>query len=405
MLQYREVYKGIHVRYYGTSDQLKYDWLLDAGADPDLIRTAYSENVEIRLNQGRLEVLAPTGTIYEEPPKAYQYVDGVRKEVKCQFRIEGQTVSFKLGKYDPSRPLIIDPVVVFSSYSGSTADNWGFTATYDDNGALYGGGVVFDIGYPIKGNAIQASFNSLPPWNLDMTTDIGLSKWNPAGTNLVYSTYIGGDGVDQPHSMIVNSQNQLLITGATSSSDFPVRQTGYQNSFQGGSTTGVNGIQFDGGSDIYVIKINSAGSAITGGTFLGGSGNDGLNKSLALNYGDVSRGEVIVDSVDNVYIVSTTTSTNYPVSGSASQTTKGSGQDAVVSKLNSNLSSLLWSTYFGGNSEDAGYSLKVNTNGDIYICGGTKSSNLAGTSGSINPSDLGLVDGFIARFNEPRERW
>jgi len=398
-LVYQNVYEKIDVEFYGLGDNLKYNWIVKSGADPTQIATAYSLNVEVKLVNNQIWIEAPTGRIIEKAPVVYQVINGVRKTVSAQYVLTGNVVTFSLGKYDDNYDLIIDPVVVFSTYVGSTSDNWGFTATYDDDGNLYGAGVVFKIGYPITSNNIQATFNKLPPITLDQTTDIGLTKFNANGTALLYSTYIGGKGVEQPHSMIVNSNNELIIFGTTGSKNFPVKSNGYQSVHAGGTGTNITGFYAYKRSDMYLIKINTNGTAITGGTFLGGSKNDGINSAMSKNYGDKSRGEVVLDDQDNIYVASSTTSTNFPFTSGASQKSKSIGQDGVVAKFNPSLTTLLWSTYYGGNGNDVAYSLTVNSNGDVYACGGTLSNNLGKTTGAYKSSSLGSYDGWIARFD------
>jgi len=398
-LVYENVYNNIDVEFYGLGDDFKYNWIVKSGADPKQIATAYSKNVEIKLVNDEVWIEAPTGRVIERAPLVYQMINGVRETVAAGYIIEGNVVSFKLGEYNKKYDLIIDPVVDFSSYVGSTSDNWGFTATYDADGNLYGAGIVFNIGYPITTNNIQSGFNSLPPFSLDETTDLGVTKFNATGTALLYSTYIGGAGVEQPHSMIVNSNNELIIYGTTGSLNFPVKSNGYKSTHAGGSNIGISGFYSFKRSDMFLIKVNPNGTAITGGTFFGGSKNDGINNDMAKNYGDKSRGEVVIDGQDNIYIASSTNSFDLPTTSAASQKIKKFGQDAVVAKFNPSLTQLLWSTYYGGGNDDVAYSLTVNSNGDVYACGGTLSIDLDKTTGAFKSSNSGGYEGWIARFS------
>lgn len=396
---YQNIYNGIDVEFYGVEQDLKYNWIVQPGADPNQIITEYSRNVQVSIINGDLVVDAPTGAIIEKAPIVYQIKNGQKTFIPASYILTLNEVSFKLGNYDTGLPLIIDPTVEFSSYSGSQSDNWGFTATYDGNGNLYGAGIVFDSGYPITGNNIQNTFHALPPISVDQTTDIGLSKFSSDGSQLLYSTYIGGNGVEQPHSMIVNSQNELIIFGVTASNNFPIRANGYNTTHNGGSQISINTFYKLEKSDIFVIKINPQGTSLTGGTFFGGSGNDGINSNAIKNYGDKSRGEVVVDSQDNIYIASCTYSSDFPTTPGASQRAPNLLEESIVAKFNSNLSNLVWSTYYGGNGNDAAFSLTVAPNGDVYACGHTSSSSLANTSGALHPNSLGGEEGWIGRFN------
>jgi len=396
---YKNIYNGIDVEFYGVEQDLKYNWLVQPGSDPNQIITEYSRNVDIKIVNGDLIIDAPTGAIIEKAPIVYQIVNGQKIFISASYILNNKEVSFKLGNYNKALPLIIDPTVEFSSYSGSQSDNWGFTATYDANGNLYGAGIVFDSGYPITSNNIQNTFHQLTGPSIEQTTDIGLSKFSSDGTQLLYSTYIGGSGVEQPHSMIVNSQGELIMFGLSASNYFTVMTNGYNTSHNGGNTTSINSFYKLKKSDIFIIKINPQGSSLTGGTYFGGSGNDGINSHTIKNYGDKSRGEVVVDDQDNIYIASCTYSTDFPTSAGASQTAAGISEEAIVAKFNSNLSNMIWSTYYGGDGREAAFSLTVAPNGDIYTCGHTSSTSLANTSGSLNPNPLGGEEGWVGRFN------
>ena len=398
-LVYKNIYDGIDVEFYGVEQDLKYNWIVRPGSDPKQIVTEYSRNVQIKLVNGDLYIDAPTGAIIEKSPVVFQVINGQKVFVPASYILDSNTVSFKLGTYDKTLPLIIDPTVEFSSYSGSQSDNWGFTATYDGDGNLYGAGIVFDPGYPITSNHIQNNFHSLPPLSLEETTDIGLSKFSADGSQLLYSTYVGGDEVEQPHSMIVNSLGELIMFGVTASNNFPVKANGYNTAHNGGSNIGINGFYRLKRSDIFIIKLNPQGSSLTGGTYFGGSGNDGINNHNIKNYGDKSRGEVVVDDQDNIYIASCTYSSDFPTSSGASQSTSIFPGDAIIAKFNSNLSNMLWSTYYGGDGRDAAFSLTVAPNGDVYSCGHTSSTTLANTSGSVSPSPHGGEEGWVGRFN------
>ena len=397
-IKYHDIYDGIDLVVQQNDGGLKYDYELDAGVDPSTIKINYSGQESVKIVDGALFILTPLGSVTEGKPVAYQKIGGIRQKVMCNYVLIGNEVSFEFPDgYDPTYPLIIDPDLTFSTFTGSSADNWGMTACPDINKNLIAGGVVFATGYPLSGGAFDASFGG-------GTVDIGLTKFNSEGTGIIFSTYIGGDNSETPHSVVVNDANELYLMGATGSDDFPVGSTAYQSSHGGGSFTLVNGISF-GKTDVFVIKLNPAGTGLLGGTFLGGSGNDGTSNettSVTFNYGDELRGEVMVDDASNVYVSSTTRSSDFPVVGGGFDTSLGGTQDAIVAKFNSNLSSLLWSTYLGGSGGESGNSVQISSTGDIFVAGGTSSTNFPATAGHFKPTfGGGISDGYVVKFNAP----
>lgn len=395
-LTYHELYANIDLEVYEMNSHLKYDYRITPGGNPNQIEVAYQFIEKISLNEGNLNIILSNGTITESKPYAYQIIENQIVKVDCEYQIQEHRVRFLFPHgYDSSKTLIIDPSVIFSTYSGSTADNWGFTATYDNLGNAYAGGIAFGTGYPTFG-AYQSTFGG--------DFDLSISKFNPSGTALIYSTYIGGSAGEAPHSMIVDNSGNLVIFGSTSSTNFPT-QNAYDNSFNGGAAaTNMNGILYDNGSDIFVLKLNSSGNALVGSTYIGGSGNDGISfhsSSLNFNYGDVARGEVYIDANDHIYIASVTNSLNFPTTaGSLAPVYQGGSYDGVALRLNSDLSTLIWSTHIGGLLSDAAYSIKVKDAGYVYITGGTESANFPTTPFSIKPSYSGNIDGFILALNQ-----
>jgi hypothetical protein len=248
--------------------------------------------------------------VVEQRPVAYQTIAGRRVSVPCAFTLDGSTVGFAFPEgYDHEHELVIDPALIFSSYTGSVSNNFGFTATYDNDGALYAGGTTFGANYPTTVGAYNNGFGG--------QVDMALTKFSPDGSTLIWSTYLGGISAEAPNSMVVNSQGQLVVLGSTSSANFPTTPNAFDQTYNGGNPISYasNGLDYDNGSDIVVLVLSADGSALLGSTFLGGSGNDGLNQSaqLAYNYGDNLRGEVIVDANDDIYITSSTLSANMPV--------------------------------------------------------------------------------------------
>lgn len=387
-LQYRQLYPGIDLKYHADGDNLKYDIIVKAGANPGLIKWNYKGLDGLFLYEGILRMKAGEHILEESIPMAYQLIDGERKQVSCEYKIVDGIVSFEIGKYDHNKELIIDPLLIFSTYSGSTANNFGFTATYGNDGSLFSGGIVYGDGYPTTAGAILDTFSG-------GSIDMGISKFNDQGDQLLYSTYIGGTEPDVPLSMVVNSSNQLLILGNTGSSDFPITTNAYQDTFSGGPTVTLVNFLYQSGVDIVLMRLRSDGTALESSTFFGGTSQDGINQAIDFNYGDANRGEIIVDDNDNVYINSSTESTD--ISGTTN--TPWLAQNAIVASFNSSLSQLRWATYFGGDDGDCGFSVKIDPSGNIFTAGATRSTNLPGSSTTHGPSANGLMDGYIAKFN------
>lgn len=381
----QNVYPNVDVRYYTDNGFLKYDIIVKPGGDVSRIALKYNGVDQVQTRKGELVIGTSVGELKESSPFTYQAGLTGRKEINCKYSVKNNVVRFDVKDYDPAATLIIDPVIVFCSFSGSTADNWGFTATYGPDGSMYGGGIVFSNGFPVTTGAFQTNFQG-------GGIDIGIIKLSPNGSSRVYATYIGGSGLEQPHSLIVDPQGNLIMAGRTNSSNYPVTNPADQGALY----------------DIVVTKLNAAGSVIIGSRKIGGSGNDGVNispsrglQSLQRNYGDDGRSEVIIDGAGNVYVASSTQSNNFPVTAGSFQTVFGGDtQDGVLIKLNSNLSSLLFASYLGGSKNDAAYVLSLAPNGNIYVAGGTESDDLRGnTTGTISPVTHGGIDGFICSIS------
>jgi gliding motility-associated-like protein len=402
-LRYEKVYPNTDVQLYeNVGGQLEYDFLVAPGGKPDAIRLRYEGQESLTLQEGVLVVRTSVGQVTETAPRAWQNINGRRVPVPCAFVLRGQEVSFSLPQgYQRKYPLVIDPTVIFSSFTGATDDNWGNTATYDEEGHLYSGGTAFGPGYPVSPGAFDQSFNQV--------IDIAIIKYNTSvngpGARL-YATFLGGKSVETPHSLVVNSKGELLIMGTTSSADFPTSATAFDRKFNGGaSITPLSGSNYTQGSDIIVSTLSTDGSQLLASTFLGGNGNDGLNTDkagddyLSRNYGDSFRGDIAVDAADNVYLTSNTISTDFPVRNGLGRTYGGGGSDAVVAKLPADLSSLLWSSYLGGRGADAAYSIQLAKDGSVYLAGGTNSTDFPTTTGSYQPGKAGNADGFVAHIS------
>lgn len=398
---YDELYSGIDLKVYQSEEYTKYDFIVSPLGDPANIQIEYQGQDEIFTQKGNLYISNKVNDIIEQRPYAYQIINGEKQKVGCEYILNGDVLSYKFPNgYDNSIDLIIDPIVIFASYSGSTADNFGFTATYDDAENAYTGGIVFSTGqYPVTPGAFQLAFNGV------VGVDMGVSKFSADGSLLLYSTYIGGGtSVDAPHSLVTNAANELFIMGTTGSSDFPMLASAYDPSFNGSVAVNptYSGLNYQNGSDIVVVRLNATGTGLIGSTYVGGTGNDGLNNSwnLAYCYGDWFRGEIILDPVGNCIVATTTNSTDFPIDTLAAQPAYGGGvSDGVAFKLDVALSTMIWGTYIGGSSADAAYGAQFDSGGDVYIAGGTMSTDFYTTTTALDTLQQGQEDGFVARYN------
>ncbi|MEX0814030.1 MAG: PKD domain-containing protein [Chitinophagales bacterium] len=397
---YKELYSGIDLELFqGESSYFKYQFRLEPGADHSAIAIEYEGLDSIWIKGKDLHYRSSLFEIRETNLLAYQEIAGERMEVSCRFYLQGNTLKFEIGsEYNPDYELVIDPDIIFSTYTGSFSDNFGFTATYDSAGSLYAGGIVFGANYPTTTGAFQENFSGV--------VDVGISKFTSDGSALIYSTYLGGVDTELPSSLVVNSNNELIVMGSTGSIDFPTSLDAFDRIFNGGSAVSFpnNGAVFSDGTDIFVTKFNADGSALLGSTYIGGTDNDGINDNatalMQYNYGDQFRGEVIVDDQGNIYVASSTNSSNFPVTGGVFQPVAQGGQDACVFQLSPDLDAMVWSSYLGGSQNDAAYAMALDDAGNLYVCGGTNSFNFPVGQNGLNTTFNGSVDGFIVRINQ-----
>lgn len=397
-LLYKNLYQGIDMKVYETNTiGLKYDLLVHPNGNPLDIVMQYQGPQAMRLKNGNLMIRTSVNEFYESQPIAYQIIDGKRVSVSCKFILQKQTISFELGSYNPKYTLVIDPQLVFSTYSGSSVDNFGHTATYDNSGNLYAAGIArnptdFPNGrYPVTAGAFQTTWGGGDSkWpQTAFPSDISISKYNNDGSELVYATYLGGSKNDYPLSLVVDPYEQLIVLGVTNSADFPIKfgaaQPSKEDSF-----------------DLVVTRFTASGGGLVGSTFIGGNGIDGLNiaDTLRMNYSDEFRGEVQVTKEQDVVLVSSTTSTNLIASIGSMQINKNGMQDGLIVKLDSSLSFIKALTYLGQERQDALYSLDIYPNGDIVVAGGTQSLGFTPGSGFFSAAyHGGISDGFVARLN------
>lgn len=400
---YNDLYNGISLKTFSANNDVRYDFTVNPSADASLIKMKFTGQNNLSIKDGKLIIATSVGEIAQNTPYAYQKEDGKQIKVNCKYVLKENIVSIEItGSYNHSLPLIIDPTLVFATFTGSTADNWGMTATYDNLGNGYTAGIGFAAGYPTTTGAFQVNWagggtgggNTNWPWPDNNGFDIVTSKFDPTGSTMLFSTYLGGTNNEEPNSIIVDNNNDLLILGRSYSTDFPV-------------TTGAYDVTQNGGGDIIVTKFNSTATALLGSTYIGGNADDAVNYSsiestlgsLKYNYADDGRGDIILDNNNNIYIASCTQSVNFPVTPGCVQSASGGMQDGCVFKFDPTLTNLIWSTYIGGSMNDAAYNLAIDNNSSVYVTGGTESSNFPLSPGAFHATYGGNIDGFITHIS------
>jgi hypothetical protein len=432
-VRYTNVYPGIDLVYYGNQRQLEYDFVVRPGADPTPILLAFQGADKLEVDaQGDLVLHTATGTIRQRKPFIYQEVDGARREISGGYMLKGAgRVGFRVAAYDSSWPLIIDPALFYSTYLGGSSFDSGFGIAVDASGngyvtgqtnstnfpttmgtfqttldgsldafvakldptgsalvySTYLGGSSFDSG---SGIAVDASGNvyvlgatdstNFPTTmgafqtTLDGSFDAFVTKLDPTGSALVYSTYLGGsDSECCAGSIAIDALGNAYVTGSTDSSDFPTTLAAFQTTL-GGSP------------DAFVTKLDPTGAALVYSTYLGGSVRE-------QSFG------IALDASGNAYVTGETDSSNFPITTGAFQTTSGGSGDTFVTKLNPTGAALVYSTYLGGNDFEQGGGIAVDTPGNAYVTGATQSADFPTTAGAFQTTNPGTLVAFVTKLD------
>jgi hypothetical protein len=362
-VRYRDLYPGIDMVYGGSGLRLKSEFVVAPGADPARIRVRYAGAGPPTVQpDGSIAIPMGAARLVEGAPYIYQQRNGAPAAVEGRYTLYADgSVGFVLGAYDRSRPLIIDPVLSFSTLVGGSS---GFTAAtaiaVDAAGAAYIAGYTDSYTLP-AGNPAQ-NFNA-------GGTDAFVAKLNPSGNGLAYCTYLGGSGDDRAYAIAVDSTGAAYVAGTTTSPNFPTRNAEQSH--------------LAGARNAFVFKLNPAGDLPVFSTYLGGNGSDTANG-------------IAIDASGNSYVVGDTTSMNFPAG--AFQTSYHGSQDAFVSKLSSDGGHLLFSTYLGGAGTDHGAAVAVGSTGDVYVAGSTWSFDFP-VANAFQRSIGGLCDAFVAHLS------
>ncbi len=396
---YHEVYNGIDYEVFTAGRSFKYNFIVNPNADYNQIVMQYDQGL-LSLDDGKLRIKTEVNEMLEAAPYAYQIINGANIKIQCSFALNGNEVSFRVGEFNQNYTLIIDPTIIFATYSGSTVDNFGFTASFDSEEHLFCAGICESIGYPVSSGAFQSTFQGGSARNIfkgvdnpPIGWDISISKYDSSGAKVLYATYLGGKENEYPHSLLVDNSDNLVVLGSTFSNNFPHTSNAFD------TVLNRNGDTIS--TDMFITRFDGAGKLVAS-TFIGGDDYDGNNMggSLQYNYADEFRGDIINDNNNNYYIGSVTASANFPMKN-ALQGTKKNGHDGVVFKIDSTLSNLYWSTFLGGDADDAIYSIDLDKSLNVYVAGGTMSNNFPTTSGAYqkNKTASGDADGVIAKFS------
>ena len=354
-VHYGEVYPGIDMVYYGNQGRLEYDFIVAPGADPRVIRLLFEGARRVRVGgRGDLILRTAVGEVRQQKPFAYQDADRVRTRIPARYIVAANnTVRIELGSYDKSKPVIIDPILVYSTYLGGSGGDSGLAIAIDSAGSAYVTGVTHSLNFPTTPGAFKTTTLT--------TNQVFVTKLNPSGAGPVYSTYLGsGEGND----IAVDSAGNAYITGTTVAEDDPTTEGAFDRTQNGG------------GGDLFITKLNATGSGLIYSTFVGGP--------------DADQGiSLAVDPAGNAYVTGLTISPDFPITPGALQSEFRGGQesfctwgDAFITKLNPSGTGLVYSTFLGGADGQVGFGVTVDTAGNAYVSGVTASTDFPVTPGA-----------------------
>ncbi len=385
-VEFEKVYDGVDLVYYGNQRRLEYDFVVAPNADTAQIKLNFegAKSVKIDEKSGDLLLETALGTIRQHKPFAYQEIDGERREVAAIYSIENpktkdqrpKTITFKLADYDKSKELVIDPILAYSTYLGGDRTDYGTDITVDADGNAYVTGYTLSTTFPVTAGALKTTL--LPIASSVYGWDAFVSKINPSGTSLVYSTYLGtNQGSDIGYGIAVDAGGNAYITGGTDHASFP--------------TVNAHQPTFGGNGDAFIAKLNPTGSALLFSTFYGGSFSDNGQRIRLVN-GDL-------------YLTGSTTSSNFPTTAGVLKPAPCSGagcatmgSDAFAAKFNTN-GIAQWATLLGGNNAEFAFDLAVDVENNSYLVGYTLSNDFPATAGAFQTTYGGGTDGFVAKIN------
>jgi len=366
-VRFDEVYPGISLIYYGREGRLEYDFQVAPRADHRLIKFAFNRELKPRLTaEGDLVLQFKSGELRQPAPIIYQEIAGARRFIAGRYVLANREVSFEVAAYDQTRPLIIDPTLVYSTYLGGSGDDLGASIAVDSSNNVYIAGTTSSTNFPTQNPAYS---------NNTGLSDIFVTKISAAGNAIIYSTYIGGLGNDRGSGIAIDAGGNAYIAGRVDSAsvDFPTTMGALATIYRGGDFDGV------------VFKLNPQGNGLAYSTYLGGEENDSVEG-------------VAVDAGGNAYVVGGTRSIGFPTTVTAYQPAGGGDTDGFLVKLNSSGSSLLYGTMLGGSGTDRSSAVAVDSSGNAYVAGFAASQDFP-TVNAFQNSPAGSVDAFIAKID------
>ncbi len=388
------IYKGIDLKLYSTDNaSIKYDFLVQPEANPDQIKLRF-EGVEPTLTlDGHISIQTETGEVIEHAPISYQLVDGHKVPVKSKYNLEGNLLTYAFPEgYDRQYPLIIDPSVIFATFSGGVGNGYhSHSTTFDSYGNVYAANTGYNGGWPATAGAYLTNYFGR---NIAM-----IGKYSADGSTLIYATYFGapGEGNVHPNTLRVNSKNELFLAGNTSNPNLPITAGAYQSSL-------------NGESDIYIARLSEDGTQLISSTYIGGSfmeaqllGDNRPYPHSGPSDNAINPVEIAFDTSGHIWVTSNSFSTNFPVTPQAHQPTTSpyDVREAVLFKMTQDLNDLVYSTYLGGRGWDGGIGLEYNPKSNqIAVVGYTESSDFYVTNGAYitTPPTFG-VNGFVLLMN------
>ena len=366
-VEYRDVYPGIDLRYYGNDRQLEYDFIVQSGADPGSIALRFEGATSLAIDDaGDLVIgLNPGRSVSFSAPITFQDVDGERVAVDSGYVVDGDTVSFTLGEYDPNLPLVIDPTLQYGSYLGGTGADSGSAIAVDGSGNIIVGGYSASSDFPVTVGAYDQTANS--------NNDVTVTKLSADGSTLLWSTYLGGSGLDNANDIAIDGSGAVYVGVYTASSNFPTTAGAFDTSLGG---------LYDGA----VAKLSANGASLLYSTYLGGSGANDYLRAIA------------VDASGQAVVAGATDSNNFPMVGGSYDTSFGGTFDAFVTKINTTGTGLVWSTYIGGAGSDSADDLVLDGSGTVYLTG-QAASGFPTTAGAYDSTVGGTFDGHATKLN------
>ena len=398
--RYAGIYPGIDLVYYGNQRQLEFDFAVAPNADPRPIRLRFGGPNNLRLAaNGDLEVTTVDGAVAFHKPLVYQVVDGHRHTVAADFALLGKhTFGFRLGRYDRAKALVIDPALAYSTFLGGSGSDAGNAIAVDTAGNVYVAGSTASTDFPVTQGVYQTTNHAAANQSLNAF----VTKLNPTGTALVYSTYLGGSGTvyggDTASAIAVDTAGNVYVAGQTYSSDFPVTPGAFQTTNRAAAIDSTNA---------FVTELNPTGTALVYSTYLGGSGGQG-------NYTGDKGNAIAVDATGDAYVAGETYSADFPVTQGAFQTTNHAAAtglpNAFITKLNPAGTALVYSTYLGGSGGgrvgypgDRASSIALDAAGDAYVAGGTGSTDFPVTQGAYQTTNKAAANegtnAFLTKLN------